>query len=50
MGSPVPKGYKAVYMRIPEDAKKKWKQLSKDRKKPMTVIFLDWLNIQRVRN
>lgn len=49
MGSPVPPGMSAVYMRIKTEVKTKWKQLAKQNHTDMTNYFLDWLKTQRVK-
>ena len=49
MGSPVPKGMSAVYMRIKDEMKTKWRLLAKEHNTDMTNFFLNWLQRQRVK-
>ena len=49
LGSPVPKGMSAVYMRIKDEMKTKWRLLAKEHNTDMTNFFLNWLHKQRVK-
>ena len=49
LGSQVPKGMEAVYMRISIAMKKKWRLLAKEHNTDMTNYFLTWLEKQRVK-
>jgi len=49
MGSPVPKGMSAVYMRIKDEMKDKWRVLARQHHTDMTNFFLNWLDKQKVK-
>ena len=50
LGSQVPKGMEAVYMRISISMKKKWRLLAKEHNTDMTNYFLTWLEKQKVKD